>query len=247
VLSVTDNIVYLETASKPEAAMKYDSLTLERLKEVLHYDPETGIFTWKVRPVRNSRKHPGDQAGGRKGKGYLYIGIDSRQYLGSQLAWLYHYGTWAKGEVGVKDGNPANLRIDNLYEFKTVVGDHDLSTKDGRSAYRKAQRLANPEIYRGYGFKRYYGISTEDYQRMFLEQRGVCAICEQPETANSPWGEKKWLSVDHCHDSKAVRGLLCASCNHMLGHGRDNPDILRRAADYLEKANSTICAKGKAA
>ena len=73
-----------------------------------------------------------------------------------------------------------------------------------------------------------YGLSAEDYQRLFEAQGGKCAICRETRTSN--------LAVDHCHKTEAVRGLLCARCNsQLLARGaRDNPEVLRRAADYLE-------------
>ncbi|WP_043254020.1 endonuclease VII domain-containing protein [Streptomyces sp. Tu6071] len=73
-----------------------------------------------------------------------------------------------------------------------------------------------------------YGLSAEDYKRLFEYQGGVCAICREPRKAN--------LAVDHCHKTEAIRGLLCQRCNgHLLARGaRDRPEVLRRAADYLE-------------
>ena len=73
---------------------------------------------------------------------------------------------------------------------------------------------------------RKYGVSDQEHALLIAKQRGRCAICgEQPGTA---------LHVDHCHESLAIRGLLCNSCNNGLGRFRDNPTLLRRAADYLE-------------
>ncbi|MGW1673274.1 endonuclease VII domain-containing protein [Streptomyces sp. NPDC002324] len=73
-----------------------------------------------------------------------------------------------------------------------------------------------------------YGLSAEDYQRLFEAQGGKCAICLETRKTN--------LAVDHCHKTEAVRGLLCARCNsQLLARGaRDRPEVLRRAADYLE-------------
>ncbi|WP_406305798.1 endonuclease VII domain-containing protein [Streptomyces sp. NBC_00885] len=73
-----------------------------------------------------------------------------------------------------------------------------------------------------------YGLSAEDYQRLFEAQSGKCAICHETRKTN--------LAVDHCHKTEAIRGLLCARCNsQLLARGaRDRPEILRRAADYLE-------------
>jgi hypothetical protein len=226
--------------STQENEMRYDSLTLERLKEVLAYDAATGIFTWKIRPAKNSRVHIGDEAGSQKPSGYRYINIDGRTYLAGQLAWLYMTGNFARGRIGVKDKDPKNMRFDNLFAFKGIPG-HELETVEGRSKWRHAMKEEFPLHHREHGWKRYYGIDAETYQRMFAEQGGKCAICKKPERAKTPKGETKWLSVDHDHATDAVRSLLCSSCNHTLGHVGDDPELLEAAAAYLrhhkEKVN----------
>lgn len=231
-----DNISYIYHAPlTEESTMKYDSLSFERMKEILNYDPATGVFTWKRRPAHNSRRRVGDVAGSLKASGYRYINIDNRSYLASQLAWAFVHGEWPRGRVGVKDKNPENLRGDNLFAFRAPPGEHENRTLEGRAQYRRAHHEAYPHVRRGYGFMRYYGITSEDYQRMFAAQGGVCAICKKAEHAKTPKGETKWLSVDHCHNSSVVRELLCSTCNHMLGHAFDDPAVLRAAADYIEK------------
>ena len=71
-----------------------------------------------------------------------------------------------------------------------------------------------------------YGLEDDDFARMWLDQDGECFIC----------GAEADLVVDHCHRSGKVRGLLCGRCNVALGFMRDNPQSLRAAADYLERA-----------
>lgn len=72
-----------------------------------------------------------------------------------------------------------------------------------------------------------YGIGAEDYEALVAEQCGRCAVCgRRPE---------KRLFVDHNHQTKRVRGLLCLQCNAMLGQSGDQPAILRAGADYLER------------
>ncbi|MFE2075210.1 endonuclease VII domain-containing protein [Streptomyces misionensis] len=89
-----------------------------------------------------------------------------------------------------------------------------------KSSRRTASRNARIE--------KTYGLSPEDYQKLFESQGGRCAICRETRNTN--------LAVDHCHKTEAVRGLLCARCNgQLLARGaRDRPEVLRRAADYLE-------------
>lgn len=78
-----------------------------------------------------------------------------------------------------------------------------------------------------------YGITEDQYGEMLREQDGRCAICrEQPDGVGKTG---KVLHVDHDHKTGAVRGLLCRDCNPALGAFRDSPELLRRAAEYLEK------------
>jgi hypothetical protein len=66
------------------------------LRELLSYDPKTGMFTWRIRSAR--RVHIGDVAGGVNGRGYLTIRVDGRQYLAHRLAFLHMTGSWPKKE-----------------------------------------------------------------------------------------------------------------------------------------------------
>lgn len=70
-----------------------------------------------------------------------------------------------------------------------------------------------------------------NYETLFEQQRGVCAICEQPQTL----GRYLTLCVDHCHATGKIRGLLCTRCNRGLGLFKDNTVSLRNAINYLEK------------
>lgn len=219
--------------------MRYDGVTIERVREMLDYDPATGAFTWRQRPHARSRKQVGDEAGVLKHNGngsYRYIGLDGRQLLASQLAWLCSRGSWAKGQVGVKNSDPADLRAENLVEMNTVTGTHDHNSREGRARYQADYWAQNQEYRRRLGLRRYYGITFDDYQALFAKQNGVCAICAQPETAVAKQGGKvRWLSVDHDHGNGQVRGLLCNACNHALGEMKDDPERLRTAADYIER------------
>ncbi|WP_432421584.1 endonuclease VII domain-containing protein [Nocardia brasiliensis] len=80
-----------------------------------------------------------------------------------------------------------------------------------------------------------YGLTVEDYDRMWNEQDGKCAICRRPQQRYAD-GRLIELSVDHCHKTGRVRGLLCSGCNRALGYMDDNPDWLSAASDYLRAA-----------
>ena len=72
---------------------------------------------------------------------------------------------------------------------------------------------------------RQYGLTEDTYNQMYDDQNGLCYICQDDLT----------LVVDHCHTSNRLRKLLCNSCNIGLGVFKDNPDILRQAALYIEE------------
>ena len=92
-----------------------NSLTQERLKELLSYHPETGAFTWRVPQGRWGHMPAGRRAGWRQGKhGYWYVVLDGTRYLMHQLAWLYTYGVWGIPEIDHRDGDGSNNRILNL-------------------------------------------------------------------------------------------------------------------------------------
>lgn len=81
-----------------------------------------------------------------------------------------------------------------------------------------------------------YGLTVEQYQEMLTRQEFVCAICKEPEIYVRVKGLKPILSVDHCHSTGKVRGLLCQQCNVGLGKFKDNPDSLEAAVNYLKES-----------
>ena len=91
-----------------------NELTAEQLRSILHYDPATGIFTWKV--GCSSRVKVGYIAGSLDGDGYLRIRLQSRKYQAHRLAWLYVYGVWPKDQLDHINRNRSDNRISNLRE-----------------------------------------------------------------------------------------------------------------------------------
>lgn len=79
--------------------------------------------------------------------------------------------------------------------------------------------------------KRKFGIPLEQYEQMLVDQRGLCFICHQPNPTNIPIG------LDHNHDTGAVRAFLCAACNLGIRHFKENPELIRKAIQYLNKCN----------
>lgn len=89
------------------------SLTADRVRELLSYDPDTGIFTWCV-------ARPGMPAGSIAGwcdeKGYRRISIDDTPYRAHRLAWLWVHGVWPSSELDHRNQVKSDNRIENLRE-----------------------------------------------------------------------------------------------------------------------------------
>jgi hypothetical protein len=95
----------------------------------------------------------------------------------------------------------------------------------------KEYRTSDPAKYNREQSKRYlrkslrkYGLTVDDYQRLYDAQQGKCEICGTHQDR---------LVIDHCHATGRMRGLLCRLCNAGLGYAKDNPHVLRRMIRYL--------------
>lgn len=80
-----------------------------------------------------------------------------------------------------------------------------------------------------------FGIGIKEYKEMLEAQSYSCKICgKRNGTDLHRPGVTKGLAVDHCHRTGQVRGLLCNDCNRAVGQFQDNPELCRKAAEYLE-------------
>lgn len=87
----------------------------------------------------------------------------------------------------------------------------------------KASLEASSDRRKDYMLRWHYGISLSEYNARKSAQQGVCAIC----------GSAEKLYVDHDHATSEVRGLLCHKCNAAIGLMGEDPDVLRKAIEYL--------------
>jgi hypothetical protein len=102
----------------------------------------------------------------------------------------------------------------------------NMNNKEKVNARQRAAYAKNPERWRDYNLKAHYGISAAEYDAMFEAQQGRCAICRKT--------SKRKLDVDHDHSTGKVRALLCWQHNTGLGSFNEDPDLLRRAIEYVE-------------
>ena len=113
----------------------------------------------------------------------------------------------------------------------------------GQNCQTAAWKQRNPEKAKSYAsrtpegrrdsyLEKTYGITTEDWDEMIKKQKYRCAICGVHHSK-----VERTFVVDHDHETGQVRGLLCHSCNVMLGHAKDNVDTLLNAIQYLRSNN----------
>lgn len=93
-------------------------LTAERLRSVLSYDPETGLFRWRVKPNRNIviGSVAGSRRSAARGRNDIGIRIDGRQHAAHRLAWLYVHGKWPADQIDHINCDASDNRIANLRE-----------------------------------------------------------------------------------------------------------------------------------
>lgn len=101
--------------------------------------------------------------------------------------------------------------------------------------YARIWRIANLDRTIDVDLRKKYGIGLQDYNAMYENQGGLCAICRCQETRVDHRTETtSRMAVDHDHKTGRLRDLLCHACNTALGGFKDDPDLLRKAVDYLE-------------
>lgn len=110
------------------------------------------------------------------------------------------------------------------------------SHKEEISKRKKLWYKKNKERVRAYGLKRDFNLTPEQYNELYTTQSGCCQICGIHQSDSD-----KRLAVDHNHNSKQVRGLLCQQCNTALGSFRVDDvgtELLIRAIEYIELSSS---------
>jgi hypothetical protein len=101
-------------------------LTQERLKELLHYDPETGVFT---RRTKVGRYLAGSVSGAKHNKGYIQITIDGSNLLAHRLAWLYVYGKFPIDQIDHINRIKTDNRIQNLRDVDASTNHHNVGLR----------------------------------------------------------------------------------------------------------------------
>lgn len=135
-------------------------ITVERLRELLDYDPATGIFRWRSSRGRGVRA--GDIAGTPQNHGYWQLCIDAKIYMAHRIAWFYVHGEWPEIEIDHWDLDKRNNRLDNLRN----------STKSQNQANMGPKRKNNITGMKGVSFdtgrKRWIVGITHENKKIFI-------------------------------------------------------------------------------
>jgi Recombination endonuclease VII len=129
--------------------------------------------------------------------------------------------------VGWRDENPDKVKETNE---KAFGGDKEKRRKYYLTYMRK-WRVLNPRKLKSNSLKSDYGMTLEQYDEMLEACGNKCQICELP------FEEKRKPHVDHCHKTKAIRGMLCGNCNRAEGILKTPETVLRLHAYMLKYAN----------
>lgn len=122
------------------------------------------------------------------------------------------------------------------YYWQTLELSEDTKGRRAKNVeYQRVYRAMNPDKTKDRDLRRKYGITLADWQKMYDEQGGVCKICGTPETkVDRRQGVVRSLSVDHCHGTGKVRGLLCSDCNTAIGLFKHSEGLLNKAIKYCK-------------
>lgn len=115
-----------------------NDLTKKDISELLSYDPESGVLTWKV---NKGTKSSGTTAGFVEQAGYVVLGINRRTYKAHRIAWLLYHGVWPDEQLDHIDGNRTNNRIENLRLASCYGNAHNQKrAKNNSSGYKGVSR-----------------------------------------------------------------------------------------------------------
>lgn len=151
------------------------NLTADRLRELLSYDPNTGVFIRKVRTAKMTQI--GDIAGSKNKAGYIQICLEGSRFLGHRLAWFYVHGEWPKDYIDHINGDRSDNRICNLRDASPTVNAQNLQcakpiSKTGLlgASYCKITRKFKAQI-RINGKQKYIGVyaSAEEAHAAYID------------------------------------------------------------------------------
>lgn len=154
----------------------------------------------------------------------------ARQKIRSKENYLANKPAYRARAAAWKEANPERAReLQKMYSAKNA---EKIKTRSKEwYANNKARAATNARSVK----LKMYGLTPEEYQTLLESQNHRCAICGAQDALD---GKSNRMYVDHCHTTKAVRGLLCQKCNAGLGMFKDDVVMLNKAIAYLNRSSS---------
>jgi hypothetical protein len=178
----------------------------------------------------------------------LYVTWKSLSRLSDELVcteWKKDFWSFVADVKNKPSQSTRIQRIDKKQKFSSTnwfwqeldssgdTADKRARQNERQKAYAKRIRENNKNYFKDRDLKRKYGITLDQWQQMHNEQGGLCKICGKPETkVDRRQNVVRSLSVDHCHITSKVRGLLCSDCNTAIGLLQHNVELLNKAIAY---------------
>lgn len=196
--------------------------------------------------IQRIKADPTKANSGLRGHPYYVIWFERKKNNDLVSEWL-DFKTFIK-DVGVKpEGNYHLVRPDwnkpygpdNFAWYEKLARMPGETAKQFHARKWQYRRIRNPKEEYNRNLVRNYGITIDDYEEKLKLQNNVCAICKKLETHLTKSGEVKKLALDHCHNSKKLRDLLCTRCNRVLGSVNDSVELLQEMIVYLNKHKET--------
>jgi hypothetical protein len=151
-------------------------VSIERLKELLTYDPLTGNFIWLINHGKRALKNK--IAGSLSNFGYIIIAIDGKRYSANRLAWFYMTGKWPKELIDHKDTNRSNNKWNNLREATLVENQRNRNVTNKSKSQMKGAYLVNGK------YKAYICLGTFDTKEEAAEAYKKASIIFHGEFSN---------------------------------------------------------------
>ena len=148
----------VESIDTQEESMRKE-LSQSRLRSLLHYDPSTGVFTWKVAPTKSVK--PGSVAGSKHGDGYIQMKVATKSCMAHRLAWFYIYGVWPREQIDHINGDRADNRLCNLREATNAENSQNIKARTNnttgylgvtlyKSKYKAQIKVEGTNVHLGY-------------------------------------------------------------------------------------------------
>lgn len=156
----------------------------------------------------------------------------SQDVLGGEGSEMERHKTCSKCKINKPENEfyKDNHTKDKLYPQCRLCKKAAINPEQKKLTHKK-WRNNNRDHMRNQSYLKLYGITLEQYNKILKIQNNTCAICNDAPNIK----RTSHLYVDHDHNTKRIRGLLCIRCNCALGYFKDKPSLLSKAVNYIQK------------